>query len=161
MDAHHTYTGNRKKANRGVFQLLRLKSNRLLRSYRKKPPTRVQRCSCCHRVGHNALSKVFAAGLNQLVDHGDDAHSDEAHVGEAHGGESHGGEIHGVGAHGESDHEFGAQDEGALGASASEAVHGEDIGGGELVEAAVPLDEPIQDSTMIIEDLFNNSDELY
>ena len=159
----HTYKVNRKKANRGVFKLLRLKSNRLLRSYRKKPPTRVQRCSRCHRVGHNALSKLCAAGLNQLVDHGDD---------DAHGDEAHGGEVHGVGAHGEGGHGFAAQDEGAHGeavqgasagsAFATEAVHAEDIGGGELVEAAV--DEPLQDSTLImedIEDLLNNSDELY
>ena len=57
----------------------------------------------------------------------------------------------------ESDHGFGAQDEGALGASASEAVNGEDIGGGELVEAAVDLTLIMED----IEELLNNSDELY
>ena len=57
MDAHHTYKGNRKKANRGVFKLLRLKSSRLLRSYRRRPPTRIQKCSRCKQVGHNALSK--------------------------------------------------------------------------------------------------------
>jgi hypothetical protein len=61
MDAHHTYKGNRKKANKGVFKLLRLKSSRLLRSYRRKPPTRVQRCSLCKRTGHNALSKSCPA----------------------------------------------------------------------------------------------------
>ena len=74
--------------------------------------------------------------------------------------------------HGEGGHGFAAQDEGAHGeavqgasagpAFATEAVHAEDIGGGELVEAAV--DEPLQDSTLImedIEDLLNNSDELY
>ena len=47
MDAHQTFKGDRKKANRGVFKLLRLKSSRILRQYRKKPPTRKQRCSRC------------------------------------------------------------------------------------------------------------------
>ena len=35
----------------------------LLRSYRKQPPTRVQRCSRCSRMGHNALSKSCPARI--------------------------------------------------------------------------------------------------
>ena len=57
MDAHQTIKGDRKKANRGVFKLLRLKSSRILRQYRKRPPTRKQHCSRCKKVGHNATSK--------------------------------------------------------------------------------------------------------
>ena len=56
---HHTYKGNRKKANK----LLRLKSSRNLRSFRMKSASRVQPCSRCHRKGHNAMSKICAAGL--------------------------------------------------------------------------------------------------
>ena len=52
-----TFKGDRKKANRGVFKLLRLKSSRSLRQYRRRPSTRVQRCSRCKQVGHNATSK--------------------------------------------------------------------------------------------------------
>ena len=63
MDAHHTYKGSRKKANKGVFKLLRLKSSRLLREYRRKPPARVQRCSRCHKIGHNAKNKACSAGI--------------------------------------------------------------------------------------------------
>ena len=40
-----------------MFKLLRLKSSRLLRSYRRRPPTRVQKCSQCKQVGHNSQSK--------------------------------------------------------------------------------------------------------
>ena len=63
MDAHHTYKGSRKKANKGVFKLLRLKSSRLLREYRRKPPARVQRYSRCHKIGHNAKNKACSAGI--------------------------------------------------------------------------------------------------
>ena len=101
MDAHHTYKGDRKKANRGVFKLLRLKSNRLLRSYRKKPPTRVQRCSRCHRVGHNALSKLCSAGLIQEGDHVEDVHGDVFGGAAAHGVAAHGESALGDAAHGE------------------------------------------------------------
>ena len=61
MDAHHTYKGDRKKANRGVFKLLRLKSSRQLRKFRRKPAVRKQHCSRCHKVGHNSLNKLCAA----------------------------------------------------------------------------------------------------
>ena len=64
-DAHHTFKGSRKKANEGVFKLLRLKSSRLLRKYRRKPSSRVQHCSRCHRQGHNATNKLCAAGINE------------------------------------------------------------------------------------------------
>ena len=57
MDAHQTFKGSRKKANKGVFKLLRLKSSRKLRQYRRKPPTRLQRCSRCKQFGHNASNK--------------------------------------------------------------------------------------------------------
>ena len=133
MDAHHTFKGDRKKANIGVFKLLRLKSNRLLRSYRKKPPTRVQRCSSCHRVGHNALSKLCSAGLIQEGDHVEDVHGDV---------------FGGAAAHCEAAHGEAANGEADLG----DAAHGEGLG-----EAA--LDESRQED---IEDLLNDSDnELY
>lgn len=35
--------------------------SRLLRSYRRKPPTRLQCCSRCHKIGHNARSKLCSA----------------------------------------------------------------------------------------------------
>ena len=81
MDSHHTYKGNRKKANKGVFKLLRLKSSRLLRSYRRRPPTRIQKCSRCKQVGHNALSKscpgrVLAPGVAE-ADQVDDATAED------------------------------------------------------------------------------------
>ena len=55
-----------------MFKLLRLKSSRLLRSYRGRPPTRIQKCSRCRQVGHNALSKscpgrVLAPGEAKAV----------------------------------------------------------------------------------------------
>jgi hypothetical protein len=81
MNAHHTYKGDRKKANKRVFKLLRLKSNRLLRNYRKKPTTRVQRCSRCHRVGHNAMNKLCSAGLNVTDDHGEGVQEEAVHGG--------------------------------------------------------------------------------
>ena len=62
-----------------------MKSNRLLRSYRKKPPTRVQHCSRCYRVGHNALSKLCSSGLTQQGDQGEGAHGKAAHGEFAHG----------------------------------------------------------------------------
>ena len=82
-DAHHTYKGDRKKANKGVFKLLRLKSNRLLRNYRKKPPTRIQRCSRCHRVGHNAMNKLCSAGLNVTGDHVEEVQEEAVGAGPA------------------------------------------------------------------------------
>ena len=69
MDAHQTFKGDRKKANRGVFKLLRLKSSRSLRKYRRRPATRIQRCSRCKQIGHNATSKrcVWMAGGGQAL----------------------------------------------------------------------------------------------
>ena len=55
FDNLHTYKGDRKKANRGVFKLLRLKSNRTLRMY-MIGTKRVQRCSKCKNTGHNSSS---------------------------------------------------------------------------------------------------------
>ena len=52
-----TFKGDRKKTNRGVFKLLRLKSSRSLRKYRRSPATRIQRCSRCKQIGHTATSK--------------------------------------------------------------------------------------------------------
>ena len=83
MDAHHTYKGNRKKANAGVFKLLRLKSSRLLRTYRRKPATRLQKCSCCGRIGHNSRSKMCPAKLlpDTEVEQDDQDVGDEGGVG--------------------------------------------------------------------------------
>ena len=48
--------GDRKKANRGVFKLLRLKSNRTLRKFQSREK-RLQKCSKCKNTGHNSLNK--------------------------------------------------------------------------------------------------------
>ena len=48
---------------------MRLKSSRLLRSYRKQPPTRVQCCSRCKQVGHNAKSKACPALIPVEAEH--------------------------------------------------------------------------------------------
>ena len=56
LDQFHTYKGDRKKANRGVFKLLRLKSNRTLRKYKIRSK-RIQRCSKCNQIGHNSTNK--------------------------------------------------------------------------------------------------------
>ena len=82
-DAHHTFKGSRKKANQGVFKLLRLKSSRLLRNYRRKPTSRVQHCTRCNRVGHNAKNKLCLAGTNvggDQVEGGVQGHQEEAGV---------------------------------------------------------------------------------
>ena len=91
MDAHQTYKGNRKRANAGVFKLLRLKSSRLLRSYRRKPATRVQKCTSCGRMGHNSRSKMCPAKLP--VEAAGPAQVDEGDVGrhEEVGDHDHGG----------------------------------------------------------------------
>ena len=93
MDAHHTYKGNRKKANKGVFKLLRLKSSRLLRKYRRRPATRLQRCSRCHKVGHNASSKACQAALIQPGEHDGEA---AALLGPAEGGDDDAGGLDAV-----------------------------------------------------------------
>ena len=60
FDQFYTYKGDRKKANRGVFKLLRLKSNRTLRAFQTMSK-RIQRCSRCKRIGHNATNKSCPA----------------------------------------------------------------------------------------------------
>ena len=84
MDAHQTFKGDRKKANRGVCKLLRLKSSRTLRQYREKPPTRLQRCSWCKQVGHNATNKSCPR-MGEGHDEGGLPVEDEVHVDDAGG----------------------------------------------------------------------------
>ena len=64
FDSFHTYKGDRKKANRGVFKLLRLKSNRTLRNFKARTTKRVQRCSKCKKVGHNSKNKMCPANVD-------------------------------------------------------------------------------------------------
>ena len=84
MDSHRTYKGSRKKANKGVMKLLRLKSSRLLRHYRRKPPTRLQYCSRCKKSGHNASNKVCLAGFTEQG--GGDGAGDQEVAGEGYQG---------------------------------------------------------------------------
>ena len=75
FDNFHTYKGDRKKANRGVFKLLRLKSNRVLRKYKVRAK-RIQRCSKCKSRKHNASSRKCPANVD-LTDMIDDTSEDE------------------------------------------------------------------------------------
>ena len=98
MDAHHTFKGDRKKANRGVFKLLRLKSSRKLRFYRRKPPLRVQKCSRCHKIGHNSKNKLCLARQEGDTVAEDDPVGDGDRVGELVGdGDQSGDDVSGVG----------------------------------------------------------------
>ena len=63
FDQFHTYKGDRKKANRGVFKLLRLKSNRTLRKYKIRS-NRIQRCSKCNQIGHNSTNKTCPSNVD-------------------------------------------------------------------------------------------------
>ena len=56
-DDQHTFCGNRKAANRGVFKLLRLRGSRFLRKYQTTKVKGTVMCSVCHEMGHNKLSK--------------------------------------------------------------------------------------------------------
>ena len=56
-DDHHTFRGNRKAANRGVFKLLRLRGSRVLRKYQFTKVKGTQKCSICHEKGHNKQNK--------------------------------------------------------------------------------------------------------
>ena len=71
-DNFHTYKGDRQKANKGVFKLLRLKSNRLLRKFQSRHK-RVQRCSKCKTLGHNSTNKGCPAkiDLSDMIEDGD------------------------------------------------------------------------------------------
>ena len=64
FDSFHTYRGDRKKANRGVFKLLRLKSRRTPRNYNAKIKKRIQRCSNCKKIGHNRNNKNCSANVD-------------------------------------------------------------------------------------------------
>ena len=76
FDQFHTYKGDRKKANRGVFKLLRLKSNRTLRAFQPRNK-RIQSCSRCKRTGHNASNRSCPA-LADLTDLIEDDEEDAA-----------------------------------------------------------------------------------
>ena len=70
FDDHHTFRGDRKAANRGVFKLLRLRGSRILRKYPQKQ-VRTKKCSICKEAGHNKLSKEcrgFAIEVNDRED---------------------------------------------------------------------------------------------
>ena len=69
-DDHHTFRGNRKAANLGVFKLLRLRGSRILRRYQIKE-TRSQRCSVCKEPGHNMLSKECRGYVIEVNDRND------------------------------------------------------------------------------------------
>ena len=64
FDSFHTYKGDRKKANRGVFKLLRLKSNRTLRNFKARINKRIQRCSKCKTIGHNKTNKMCPVNVD-------------------------------------------------------------------------------------------------
>ena len=69
-DDHHTFRGNRKAANLGVFKWLRLRGSRILRRYQQKE-TRSQRCSVCKEPGHNMLSKECRGYVIEVNDRND------------------------------------------------------------------------------------------
>ena len=81
FDNLHTYKGDRKKANRGVFKLLRLKSNRTLRMY-MIGTKRVQRCSKCKNTGHNSSSIKCPVNvdLSDLIEEDDEDEMDQEDV---------------------------------------------------------------------------------
>ena len=81
FDQFYTYKRDRKKANRGVFKLLRLKSNRTLRAFQTMSK-RIQRCSRCKRIGHNAKAIVDITDL--IEDDEEDAVEEVMDTAEAH-----------------------------------------------------------------------------
>ena len=55
-DDGYTYRGNRSAAIKGVFKLRRMKSSAKLQSFCPKQDTQIQKCSVCHKPGHNRRS---------------------------------------------------------------------------------------------------------
>ena len=84
FDSFHTYKGDRQKANRGVFKLLRLRSNRVLRDFKTKTK-RVQKCSKCKQPGHNSSNKRCPANvdLSEMVE---DVQAEDDQAGVVRGG---------------------------------------------------------------------------